>query len=343
MPVHPFEPPRGRTEVLTIESRALVGNLLGDPPRRNVAVYLPVEYDERGGELPLFVVLASFTGSGLGLLGWRAFGESVPQRIDRLVGRGEMGPVVVALPDCYTSLGGNQYVDSIAVGRWETFLVDEMIPAIETRFRVRRDAAGRAVLGRSSGGYGAMVQGMRHGDRWGAVACHSGDMAFDLVYRPELPRALDVLARHGGSVPAFLEHVREAARIAPDETTALMVLALAATYDPDPGAPFGVRLPVDPYTGELIEDRWAAWLRHDPVRLVEDLACQDGLRQLRGLFIDCGTRDPYTLHYGARALGRRLDRSGIAHVREEFDDVHSGIDYRMDRSLPFLYRSLAGA
>ncbi len=343
MPVHPFDPPRGRIEFVTIESRALAGNLLGDPAQRRVAVYLPAEYDEAAGELPLFVVLASFTGSGLGLLGWKGFGESVPQRVDRLVARGEMGPVVLALPDCFTSLGGNQYVDSIAVGLWESFLVDEMLPAIEARFRVRRDAAGRAVLGRSSGGYGALVQGLRHGALWGAVACHSGDMAFDLVYRPDLPRALDVLARHGGSVPAFVQHVREAARIAPDETTALMVLALAATYDPDAEAPYGVRLPVDPYTGELLEARWAAWLRHDPLRRIEEPACQDSLRQLRGLFLDCGTRDPYALHYGARALGRRLDRLGIAHVREEFDDGHSGIEYRMDRSLPFLYRALGPA
>jgi S-formylglutathione hydrolase FrmB len=343
MPLHPFDPPRGRIEVMTIASQALAGNLLGDPPRRDVAVYLPEEYDRADREVPLVVVLASFTGSGLGLVGWKAFGESVPQRVDRLIARGEIGPVVVALPDCYTSLGGNQYVDSVALGRWEEFLVDEMIPAIEARFRVRRDAAGRAVLGRSSGGYGALIQGLRHGDRWGAIACHSGDMAFDLAYRSDLPRALDVLARHGGSVPAFVEHVRAERRVESDEMTALMILALAASYDPDPGAPLGVRLPVDPYTCEIVDARWAAWLRHDPLRLVEEPACQASLRGLGGLFIDCGTRDPYALHYGARALGRRLDRLGIAHVREEFDDGHSGIDYRMDRSLPFLYRALGGA
>ena len=53
-----------------------------------------------------------------------------------------------------------------------------------------------------------MVHGMRRADLWGAVACHSGDMAFDLVYRPVLPRALDVLARiapgsHGSLLRRF--------------------------------------------------------------------------------------------------------------------------------------------
>jgi S-formylglutathione hydrolase FrmB len=341
MPIHPFDPPQGRIESVSIESGALAGNLLGDPARRTVAVYLPPDYDASSVAYPLFVVLASFTGSGLGLVGWRAFGESLPQRVDRLVAAGAMGPVVLALPDAFTSLGGNQYIDSVAVGGWATFLVGEMLPALERRFRLRRGPAGRALLGRSSGGYGALVHGMRHADTWGAVACHSGDMAFDLVYRPDLPKALDVLARYAGDGSAFVAHVREARRVSPEETTALMVLALAATYDPDPTAPLGVRLPVDPHTCQILDERWSAWLRHDPLRLVEEPACQENLRRLRGLFLDCGTRDPYALHYGARALAQRLTALGIAHVHEEFDDVHSGIDYRMDRSLPWLYRALS--
>ena len=39
-------------------------------------------------------------------------------------------------------------------------------------------------------------------------------------------------------------------------------------------------------------------------------------------------------------LSRRLARAGIRHTYEEFDDNHSDIDYRMDVSLPFLYRAL---
>ena len=61
---------------------------------------------------------------------------------------------------------------------------------------------------------------------------------------------------------------------------------------------------------------------------------------LRGIYIDCGWRDQYHLHYGARLLSKRLAQHGIRHVYEEFDDNHSSIDYRMDVSLPYLYRAL---
>jgi hypothetical protein len=340
MPVHPFQPHKGRIETLTVDSKALRGNLLGDPATRQVAVYLPEGYEASDADYPLFVDLAPFTGGGLKHVAWKAFGESVPQRLDRLVAEGRMGPVIMAFPDCFTSLGGNQYINSVAMGNWEDFLLDDMIPRLEETYRVRRGAAHRAVFGRSSGGYGAVVQAMRHGDRWAAAACHSGDMGFDILYRRDLPAALDELARHEGSISGFVDHVRSARKIRSGEMHTLMILALAATYDPALEAPLGVRLPVDPHTGELDDEHWTHWLAHDPINMVERPECQAGLRRLKALFLDCGSSDQYFLHYGARTFVRRLERLGIPHTYEEFDDDHSGVDYRLDRSLPLLYAAL---
>jgi enterochelin esterase-like enzyme len=340
VPQHRFDPLAGRVVYRTWDSPALRGNLVGDPSRRTVAVYLPPGYDDTDRDYPLFVELAAFTGSGLKRLGWQAFGESVPQRIERLVAEGRMGPVVAAFPDAFTSLGGNQYVDTPVLGRWETWLVDETVPRLEDEFRLRRGARHRAVYGKSSGGYGALVQGMRHGDRWGAVASHSGDVGFDLAYFPDLPGSLDVFAEHGFDPASFVEAARTAARMDGSTLHALMTLALAGSYDPDPSAPLGLRLPVDPETCERIPERWAAWLRHDPLAMAEDPACLESLRRLRLLFLDCGNRDEYRLHYGLRALVRKLRAAGVPFEHEEFDGGHSGIDFRLDRSLPALYGAI---
>lgn len=342
MPRHPFTRPRGRVVELAIDSPALA-NRLGDPTTRTVAVYLPPGYDEGEERYPLMVDLAAFTVSGLKRLAWAPFGESVPQRVDRLMDEGRMGPVVLAFPDAFTSLGGNQYVDSSAMGRWETFLVDDLLPRLDREFRLLPGRAHRAVYGKSSGGYGALVQGLRHAEHWGAVACHSGDMGFDLLFRRDLPAVLDGLARHGGIAP-FLEHVRTAPALRGDDFHLLMILAMAASYDPDPdpAAPCGIRLPVDPHTCELVPERWQAWLAHDPVTLVEDPAARQNLASLRLLFFDCGRRDQYFLHYGARRLARALARHGVPHVHEEFDGTHSDIDHRLDVSLPRLWAAIAG-
>lgn len=343
MPRHAFERPKGRIEEFAIESGALRGNLLGDPHVRHVAVYLPEGYDDSSDDYPLFVDLAAFTSSGFKRLAWTAFGCSVPQRIDRLVATGQMGPVVVVFPDAFTSLGGNQYVDTPSFGRWERFLVHELVPAVQERYRVRRGPAHRAVYGKSSGGYGALVQAMRHGEHWGAVASHSGDVGFEWVYLPQMPVVLDALARYGGDITAFVKAFGDAPKVRGSDLHVLMLLAMAATYDPDPDAPWGVRLPVDPRTCELDPQRWSRWLAHDPVRMVDQATCRQSLVALRGLFIDCGRRDQYHLQYGSRLLSRKLEAYAIAHTYEEFDDDHSSIDYRLDRSLPWLYRALTDA
>ncbi len=329
MPVHPFDPPRGTVETFTIRAPELE-NLLGDPIERTVAVYLAPGYEEAAGGVPLFVDLAPFTGSGLKRLCWTAFGQSVPQRIDRLIAEGRMGPVVAVFPDAFTSLGGNQYVDSAALGAWGTFVSRTLVAEVERRYRVLPGARHRAIYGRSSGGYGALVAAMKFPGTWGAVACHSGDMGFDWVYRRDLPGLLDTLAS-----------VRQAPRVPGDAFGALMLLAMAASYDPDPAAPFGIRLPVDPHTCELDEVAWRRWLAWDPVHMVDDPDLRRGLADLRCLFFDCGSRDPYFLHYGARQLRAKLERYGIAHVYEEFPDGHSGVEYRLDASLPRLFAACA--
>jgi S-formylglutathione hydrolase FrmB len=117
-----------------------------------------------------------------------------------------------------------------------------------------------------------------------------------------------------------------------------MNMCMAASYDPDPKAPNGFRLPFNLDTGEVIPARWRRWQANDPINLVTQY--RKNLRSLRGIYIDCGWRDQYHIHYGARILSKRLQLAGIKHRYEEFDDTHSDIDYRMDQSLPFLTRAL---
>ena len=45
---------------------------------------------------------------------------------------------------------------------------------------------------------------------------------------------------------------------------------------------------------------------------------------------------------GPAGFVRRLNELGIEHRYEEFADNHSGVDYRMDESLPFLAQALSG-
>jgi S-formylglutathione hydrolase FrmB len=334
-------PLRGRIERFVLQSRVLADNPLGDPARREVTVYLPPEHARKSRErFPLFVDLVGFMGAGPAHLNWSGFQENVPERLERLARRGAMGPVIAVFPDCWTRLGGNQYVNSAGTGRYADYLVKEVVPAVEERYRGFGDPSRRAVFGKSSGGYGAIVHGMRHARHWGAVACHSGDMYFDFCYRTDIPGVLNVLARYGRDPRRFLRAFYGRRKASAAETHALMFLAMAATYDPAPDTRLGFHLPMDLNTGELDPRRWRRWLQHDPIHLARRRSVQKQLRSLRAIFIDCGSQDQYHLHYGARILSQRLREAGIRHRYEEFDDNHSSIDYRMDVSLPWLYRKL---
>jgi enterochelin esterase-like enzyme len=326
--------PRGAVHTIAIESEALRGNLLGDPTTRDVAVYVPAGSD--GAGLPLLVDLVGFTGSGFSHVAWRNFGENVPERLDRLIASGAMPPVCVAFPDCFTRLGGNQYIDSVAMGRWEHFLCVEMLHAIEGRFRCG-GAGRRGVFGKSSGGYGALVHAMRHADVWSAAASHSGDVGFEMTYAADFPRTLRALAKKGG-IQAFIAAFEATEKPSDDDIHVIMTLAMAASYDPDPSSYLGVTMPCDLHTCERDLTRWARWMAWDPLTLVEHHA--DALRSLKLLYIDCGDVDQYNLVYGARVLHRRLSELDVRHHYEEFPDDHTKVDYRMDVSLPLLARAL---
>ncbi len=327
--------PAGAVTRLTVESDALKGNLLGDPTARAVDVYVPAGCN--GDGLPLLVDLVGFGSSGLSHTNWVAHRENVPERLDRLIGAGRMAPVVVAFPDCFTRLGGNQYINSAAVGAWEDFLIGEMLPAVETRFGCGGKGR-RGVFGKSSGGYGALTHALRHADVWAAAACHSGDMGFELCYLPDMPAVLRSLAGSGNSIERWWQQLEGASKRPGGVFETVNILAMAASYDPDPTQYLGLRLPVTFDTCEVIEERWANWSRQDPVQAVESLG--HNLALLKALYIDCGERDQFNLLYGARRFVRRLGELGIAHRYEEFPDSHSDVDYRMDESLPFLVKAL---
>jgi hypothetical protein len=149
--------------------------------------------------------LAAFTNSGPGHLAWRNHGEILSQRLDRLIGQRRMPPVVVVMPDCYTSLGGNQYVNSASVGRYADYLVQELVPFISAKFNLVNQASGRGVFGKSSGGYGALFHAMHYPGVWGAAAGHASDVGFDLVFRPAFADACLNLERYGGDLLQFIK------------------------------------------------------------------------------------------------------------------------------------------
>jgi S-formylglutathione hydrolase FrmB len=318
----------------TIESRALAGNPLGDPTARQIAIWLPPSYDRAPARrYPVIYWLAGYGGTGQMLFSGSPWQPGLGARLDRLIAGGRMGEAIVVAPDCFTRWGGAQYLDSPAVGLYETHLLQEVLPAIDARWRTIVDRDARAIGGKSSGGFGALVLGMRHPDLFAAVASHAGDMYFELSVLPDLATAARTLRRRGG-LDGFLTHFEARERKSGDDFTTMMVLAQAGAYSPDPDRPRGVALPFDVETGEIDWAVWRRWKAWDPVEMAAERA--EALRAMKLVFVDAGSRDEHHLDLGARILVRRLRALGVACEHEEFDDGHRATAYRYEISLPKL-------
>jgi enterochelin esterase family protein len=319
-----------------ITSDLLRGNPLGDSPSRRTPVYLPPGYDDGEAHYPVIYLLAGFSSRGLTSLNDSIFDENIQERMDRLIVTAAIQPMIVVLPDCSTRYGGSQYINSIATGPYEDYLVEELVPYIDRHYRTRPGS--RAVAGKSSGGYGALVLGMRHPEIFSAVASHSGDMYFEYGYKPDFPKFLNAANRLPltSDDPLKKFFAEFLPRMYPKPSgffDLLNIGAMAACYSPNPASPYGFDLPFNVITGELRPEVWERWLAHDPVYLLDDERHAEALRQMKLLYLDCGNRDEYALHYGARIFCQRLTKLAIPYVYEEFDGGHGQTQFRYDRSL----------
>lgn len=312
------------------ESRVLQGNFLGDPVTRRVAIYLPSGYDEGRDRYPVVFILVGYTGRGTFLLNESAWDENIQARLDRLIKTKAAVPMIAVMPDCFTKYGGSQYINSTGTGRYQDHIVDELVPWADRQFRTLPDREHRAVVGKSSGGFGSLMLGIYHPKTFGLIGCHSGDMYFELSYGPGLIDYLQSIHKFG-NLKAFLSGFRDIYPKGKDFHAVLEAAAMASCYSPNAESPVGFDLPFDENTGEWRKDVWARWKEWDPLELI-DLHL-DALRSLRLLYIDCGTRDEFNLQFGARTFSARLQRHGIPHRYEEFDDGHMNVQYRYDVSL----------
>ena len=331
----------GRFDEHEFDSEALRGNPLGDPWRRPLWVYVPPGYDaDAGRRFPSVYVIQGLTGQ---VDMWRnrpAMRRSVPELFDDLFLRREAPPCILVFADCWTSLGGSQFLDSPGTGRYHTYLCDEIGPWGDARYRTLASRDHRGIAGKSSGGYGAMVTPMLRPDLFGAFATHAGDALFEACYLPEFREVARALRdEYAGSYDRFWAEFRARPAFAKKSDGVLLnAWCMAACYSTDPDGT--VRLPFDVATGALVPEVWDRWLAWDPVRMAARHA--DALRSMRAIWIDAGKRDEFHLDLGAEAFRRALVAIGVTDVRFElFEGTHAAIEYRYPLAIRHLAERLS--
>jgi Putative esterase len=332
----------GHVDEQVISSELLRGNPLGDPHERPLPVYLPPGYDDNPGRrYPAVYVIQGYTGFVSMWWNRSPYRQPFPEMADEVFASGQAPPAIMVYVDAWTGYGGSQFVDSPGTGRYHSYLCDEVVPWVDARYRTLPDAAHRAIMGKSSGGFGAMITPMLRPDLFGALATHAGDTLYEYCYLPDFASAVRHLRRYDGDIWRWWEDFRSRVAFIKDEDrTLLLVLGVAACFSATPDG--GVELPFDPVTGVLRPPVWQRWLDWDPVRMVPAYA--DALRGLRAIWIDAGIRDEFRLDLGAQAFRAALTDIGVPDDRvyfELFDAGHMGIEYRYAPSLAWLCGRIA--
>lgn len=332
------------SQVVTLKhtSKVLKNNPLNDPNIRDVLVYLPPSYNKAGKSFPVVYLIAGFTGFGKMNMNVSAYSENIQQRLDRLIKTKKINEMIVVMPDCFTKYGGSQYVNSAATGRYEDYMIDEIVPFVDAGFRTITKANARCIIGKSSGGYGAMWLATRHPDVFGLMVTHSGDTAFEYCYAKDFPEFIVQIEKYGkghNGVENFIKTQLGFNQPKPkDFHNILNVIGMSSCYSPNPKRKeYNFDLPFDIHTGEIIPGIWNKWLKFDPVTQVAKY--KNNLKKLKLIFVDCGRRDEFNLQAGARIYCDKLKKNGIKYIHQEFNDGHMNIQYRYDTSFQYISKN----
>jgi putative esterase len=326
----PWERPLvGALDRLVVESELLADNPLGDSARRPLYVYkAPVVERNQAGAVPAVYVIQGFTGQNDMWFGRTAFEPTMLERLDAMFASGDCPAAIVVFVDAWTSRGGSQFLNSTSTGRYLDYLCDEVVPFVDDRYPTCTGRDHRGLAGKSSGGYGAMVVPMLRPDVFGALASHAGDALFECCYQREFPEVARKLRDDfESSYEVFFERLAQEEHFDWDRYGApFEMYGYAAAYSPDPDRAGEVLLPFEIATGRIVDDVWARWLEHDPVRMAPRHG--DALRGIRRIYLDAGKSDEYFLDLGAQAFAAELDKLGVKYTLDLFDGKHGGLTYR---------------
>jgi enterochelin esterase family protein len=303
------------------KSRVLKNNPLNDPYERELLVYFPPSYRKSNRRYPVVYLISGFTGFGKMNMNLSAYSENIQQRLDRLIRSKQIKEMIVVMPDCFTKYGGSQYVNSTATGRYEDYMIREIVPFIDKSFRTIPKAGARSIIGKSSGGYGAMWLAMRHPDIFGLMVTHSGDSAFEYCYMKDIPDFIVQIQNYGKGHNAVKNFIRSQINYKQpkkkDFHNILNLIGMSSCYSPNPKRKeYNFDLPFDINTGEIIPVIWKKWLKL--------------------IFIDCGNKDEFNIQAGARIFADKLRKAGIKCIHQEFNDGHMNIQYRYDISFKYM-------
>lgn len=328
----------GIVERIKVHGRALEGNLEGDPPDRDVSIYLPPSYNTGNRRYPVLYLLHGFTdrdtqwfglskGTGpvKGHPAWQHF-INVPEVVDQALLNGATREMIIVMPNGYTVYQGTMYSNSVATGDWETYIAGDLVTYMDSHYRTIPDRRSRGLAGHSSGGYGAIRIGTKHPE------------VFSSIYVLSPPCISKMIPENGNAAFTHAAAVRSTTDLAGADFETRGLIALAASWSANPNnSPLFFDFPLK--DNQLQPEIVAKWTANSALALVDRYTAN--IRQLRAIAVDVGAQDERIVGE-AKALDQALTVKGVRHTFEIYDGDHiNRIAERVEtKVLPFFSNNL---
>ena len=164
--------PHGSVEIEFQKSKVLNGET------RSFWVYTPPGYEKGTRRYP---VLYLFHGSNDTAGGWVLAGQA-NYIFDNLLADKKMVPMIVVMPFGHAvPFGSPREVQAANTATFENYLLNDVMPLVESKYRVRTERANRAVAGLSMGGGQALSIGLKNAEKFSSVGAFSAAVPNDMA------------------------------------------------------------------------------------------------------------------------------------------------------------------
>ncbi len=326
-----------------IPAPSLEGNLLGEPTKQPISIYLPPSYDTSPDKrYPVIYLLHGFTGSNRT---WMVdselnigepppgstdigYGYNIMPILDTLIAEGKIREMIVVAPSTMNAYKHAYFINSSAAGNWEDYLLQDVLSYVDGNYRTLAQASSRGITGHSGGGSSAVYVGMRHPDVFSTVyslaACCLGNLGgFPLELTDELDPLFQQVFRQLAKLTSK-EQLPRAVLQSPEDFFLNTTLSSAAVFSPNPNRPpLYADFLYEEQDGKLVKNE-AAFERfkaHTPLFMIDEY--EQNLLSLRGLFLDHGQLEMPLIVTGEALFSKALADRSIPHTFE----IYAGGDH----------------
>ena len=321
-------------ETFALPSKILKQNKIPLDTQREIWVWLPPSYHTSNKRYPVIYYIHNYA--------WTAKQmheiERIHETIERAYRRGQTGEFIFVVGDYRaTKTPGTFCGNNKVSGRWWDYTVDEVVPAIEKRYRTLAELDGRGLAGDYIGGYCAIRTAMERPGVFSSVyALHPVGMESGAGVMRTVPNWEDI---HNAKSFEDLNQASGYSRA---------FVMMAQSHAPNANKPpFYADFMMQPKDGQLVADSEAITQLRENFSLNNRVKHSvTALKSLKGFMFDWGRYDPVTAHVrGAQRFTRELEEYDIPHYAEEYrgsDWSEKWIPFGRveDRFLPFFKRFL---